>query len=295
MWYNKYTMEGGNTVKISRTDLPDEHSEAKKDAEVPKEEATRTKKHFGFRSFVNAFLITLIVVLTAYLIWSLYDFYHEPEFTSNEVIAELPEPTPSPIPGNATDVEPEEEKLPDYENQVAILTVDGVDITNEAVMQHPTEDEYYLYKDENGNYSIWGSYYVYHDWNMQSLDTLDKVTVIFGHSNGNSLYRKFSVLKHLKDADFARQHQYIYLTIDGVKSRWKIWAAADYPVANNYVQANPSDEFLQWEIDQMKAYSYNKYEVEVTPQDKILILSTCTGSDQYETRFIVCAVYDGIC
>ena len=45
----------------------------------------------------------------------------------------------------------------------------------------------------------------------------------------------------------------------------------------------------------MKAYSYNKYEVEVTPQDKILILSTCTGSDQYETRFIVCAVYDGIC
>lgn len=253
-------------------------------------------KMSGIRQFIQVALIALIVILTAYLLYGMYDYYHEPAYTANAVIEELPTPTTSPdAEGPEVIEQDEEESLPSYKNQVAILTVDGVDVTNEAVMQHPTEDEYYLYKDENGKYSIWGSYFVYHDWNMQSIETLDKVTVIFGHSNGNSLYRKFSVLKHFKDAEFAQQHQYIYLTIGEEKSRWKIFAAADYPVENNYVQANPSDEFLQWEIDQMKAYSYNHYQVDVTADDKILILSTCTGSDAYETRFIVCAVYDGLC
>lgn len=255
------------------------------------ERENASDKSFGARAFFQTALITLVVILSAYLIYSLYDYYHEPVFATNETIEELPPPTPAPQRQELKEAVP---NVLNYENQVATLTVDGVDIINEAVMQHPTEDEYYLYKNEEGKYSIWGSYFVYHDWNMQSIEELDKVTVIFGHSNGNSLYRKFSVLKHFKDANFARQHQYIYLTIGEETSRWKIFSVADYPVANNYVQANPSDEVLQWEIEQMKAHSYNQYQTEVTAEDKILILSTCTGSNSYETRFIVCAVYDGL-
>lgn len=251
-------------------------------------------KGSGIRVFFQTALVTLVIILSAYLVYGVYDYYHEPQFQTNEIIEELPAPSPTPENHKQESEEPES-ALPHYENQVGILTVDGVDVTNEPIMQHPTEDEYYLYKNEEGKYSIWGSYYVYHDWNMSSIENLDKVTVIFGHSNGNSLHRKFSVLKNFKDANFARQHQYIYMTIGEEKSRWKIFAVADYPVENNYVQANPSDEFLEWEIEQMKAYSYNQYEVEVTSEDKILILSTCTGSNQYETRFIVCAVYDGLC
>ena len=282
-------------MKIHRNDFEGSSaSHHNYDSEQNQLENTKPAKG---RQIIQIALIILIVALSTYLLFSLYDYYHEPAYTANEVIEELPEPTEAPEPTTQeTNQEQQDQKeLPNYKNQVAILTVDGVDVMNEAVMQHPTEDEYYLYNNENGKYSIWGSYFVYHDWNMQSIESLDKVTVIFGHSNGNSLYRKFSVLKHFKDADFARQHQYIYLTIGEEKSRWKIFAAADYPVANNYVQANPSDEFLQWEIDQMKAYSYNHYQVNVSAKDKILILSTCTGSDAYETRFIVCAVYDGLC
>ena len=257
-------------------------------------EEAEPEKTSSIRVFIQTALITLVVILSAYLVYGIYDYYHEPTFQANEVIEEVPAPTPTPEKNDTQNAEATEE-LPHYENQVGILTVDGVDVTNEPIMQHPTEDEYYLYRNEEGKHSIWGSYYVYHDWNMSSIEDLDKVTVIFGHSNGNSLHRKFSVLKNFKDADFARQHRYIYMTIGEEKSRWKIFAVADYPVENDYVQANPSDEFLEWEIKQMKAYSYNHYQVAITPGDKIMILSTCTGSDQYDTRFIVCAVYDGLC
>lgn len=281
-------------MKIRRSDTVYKKQEVSAEPnKTPEQEKARNSK---VHAFIQIALIILVIALSTYLLFSLYDYYHEPAYTANEVIEELPEPTATPEPTTQSEQQVQQEKeLPNYKNQVGILTVDGVDVTNEAVMQHPTEDEYYLYKNESGKYSIWGSYFVYHDWNMQSIESLDKVTVIFGHSNGNSLYRKFSVLKHFKDAEFAKQHQYIYLTIGGEKSRWKIFAAADYPIANNYVQANPSDEFLQWEIDQMKAYSYNHYQADVSAEDKILILSTCTGSDAYETRFIVCAVYDGLC
>ena len=135
-------------------------------------------KGSGIRVFFQTALVTLVIILSAYLVYGVYDYYHEPQFQTNEIIEELPAPSPTPENHKQESEEPES-ALPHYENQVGILTVDGVDVTNEPIMQHPTEDEYYLYKNEEGKYSIWGSYYVYHDWNMSSIENLDKVTVIF--------------------------------------------------------------------------------------------------------------------
>lgn len=273
--------------EVTLIDTLDENGEEEREKE--------SNQGFNWGIFKKTVLLTLIVILSGYLAFYVFDYYYDPHYTANEVIEDLPEPIYTPIPAVPAD-EPETTPTPVYENQVAILSVEGVDITNAPVMQHPTSDDYYLYRDENGHSSIWGSYFVFHDWNMESIDSLDRVTVIFGHSNGNSLFRKFSVLKHFRDADFARVNRYIYLTIDGVQSKWKIFAVSNYPVENNYVQANPSDDFLNWEIQQMKATSYNQYTTSVSADDKILILSTCVGGGaNYETRFIVCAVYDGIC
>lgn len=262
--------------------------DGEKDETEEQEEGLEQSKR-NRRAFLNTLLLTIIILLAGYLIFYVYDYYHDAHYTANQVIEELPAPTPPPLDIPAATPPP-----PVYDNQIATLTVDGVDITDAPVMQHLTDDDYYLTHDEEGNKDVLGAYFVYHDWSMESVGKLDKVTVIFGHSNGNSMYRRFSVLKNFRDADFARQHQYIYLTVGGIKTRWKIFAVSDYPVANNYVQANPSDDFLGWEIEQLKATSYNQYTVPVSAQRKILILSTCTGINNYETRFLVAAVYDGI-
>lgn len=121
-----------------------------------------------------------------------------------------------------------------------------------------------------------------------------RVTVIFGHSNGNSMHKKFSVLKYFRDVNFAKEHRYIYLTLGEQQTRWKIFAVADYPIDPSYTIANPDDSYFLTEIASMKAYSYNQYATEVGLNDKVLILSTCSGSDNYDTRFIVCAKLDEV-
>lgn len=247
-------------------------------------------------SLLTTLLIIFIVALVAYIAWRAYDYYHIPAYETG-VIEDVDEPIPTPTPTPASDdeEEPEPTTEPEYSsNTVGYLTVPGVDVTDDPVLQHPTIDDYYLTHDEYDQKSIWGAYFVPSEWNMSSIEDLYRVTVIFGHSNGNSLYRKFSVLKHFRDVNFASEHRYIYLTIGDEQSRWKIFAAADYPVDPSYTIANPDDDYFLTEIQRMKDLSYNQYNVEVGVNDKILILSTCTGEDAYETRFILCAKLDAV-
>lgn len=108
------------------------------------------------------------------------------------------------------------------------------------------------------------------------------------------MHKKFSVLKYFRDVNFAKEHRYIYLTLGEQQTRWKIFAVADYPIDPSYTIANPDDSYFLTEIASMKAYSYNQYATEVGLNDKVLILSTCSGSDNYDTRFIVCAKLDQV-
>lgn len=248
------------------------------------------KRRSTFLAFLRAFLITVIVLGTISLVCLTFDFYHEPNFEiSTSPIQPLSykpfssHVTKVPLPGT---VEKQKDLSP---NVKGFLTVDGVNVIEEAVLQHPTQDEYYLTHNEYDEKDIWGTYYTYHDWHMDSAEGLDKVTVIFGHSNGNSLHRKFSVLKKFKDAEFAKQHQFIYLQIGETKTIWQIFAAADYPISNNYVVANPSNEEFSRQMAKIKSYSYNHYDVDVDERDKVLILSTCSGHNTYDTRYIVAA------
>lgn len=262
----------------------------KKEFEETSNNVNSKRKNNDFMAFFRAFLITFIVLGVVLLGYFVIDFYHEPAFTTTTVpIRPLPYKPAPPV----TRVPlPSDEEVPDKilsPNVKGFLTVDGVDVVEEAVLQHPTQDEYYLTHNEYDKKDIWGAYYTYHDWHMESAEELDRVTVIFGHSNGNSLHRKFSVLKKFKDSEFAKQHQHIYLKIGETTMVWQIFAAADYPVVNNYVVANPTDEEFSRQIKEIKAHSYNQYDVSVGNEDKVLILSTCSGHDTYETRYIIAA------
>lgn len=265
-------------------------------AEDPNKKVSSKNKWatFGW-SLLTTLLIIFIVALIGYIAYRAYDYYHMPPYETG-VIEDVDEPLPTATPEPEMKEEtPEPTPKPEYStNTVGFITVPGVDITDDPVLQHPTIDDYYLTHDEYDNYSIWGAYFVPKEWNVSDVDSLYRVTVIFGHSNGNSLYRKFSVLKNLKDVNFAAEHRYVYLTLGDQQTRWKIFAVADYPVDPSYTIANPDDAYFMAEIEQMKALSYNQYNVDVGLDDKVLILSTCSGSDTYETRFIVCAKLDGV-
>ena len=240
-----------------------------------------------------------LVGILGYIGYKAYDYYHVPAYETGEISDDEEEPEETPPPAvpesepTTTEDEPEATPKPPYsQNLIGYLTVPGVDVTEEPVLQHPTDDNFYLTHNEWDRESIWGAYYVPSEWDVSSVDDLYRVTIIFGHSNGNSLHMKFSVLKHFRDVNFAKEHRYVYFTVGGHQTRWKIFAVADYPVEPTYVIANPDDEYFLNEVANMKALSYNQYATDVGLDDKVLILSTCSGADTYETRFIVCAKLD---
>lgn len=230
-----------------------------------------------------AFIISCIV--TGYTV---YDHYHGETYTTGSVISE--EEVPVNIAEESSQKNPLEEaneKKTLSPNAIGWLRVRDADIDDPV--QQTTDNEFYLTHDEYDQYSIWGSYFFSCDNNVD-VNSLDKVTLIFGHSNGNSAHLKFSTLKKYKDVKFAQSHQYIELWIGNEKTVWQVFSACDYPVGEHTIMnVNPNDSSLADEIALMKQLSYNQYDVDVGVNDKILVLATCSGDNNYDYRFLVCA------
>ena len=76
------------------------------------------------------------------------------------------------------------------------------------------DNGYYLKLDENGEYAVWGCYYAHCENEIGGRDKLDKNTTIFGHSASNCDPDgpKFTKLYRYMDADFVKEHPYIYFS-----------------------------------------------------------------------------------
>lgn len=169
---------------------------------------------------------------------------------------------------------------------VAWLTVDGCEIDN-VVFQGEDNDEY-LRVNEEGSYDVWGCYFM--DWinTIDSRDVHDKVTIIYGHSlDDEPESEKFSKLKRYKDAQFARRHPTITFELPEGETQWQIFSACDIPITINYIDPNPTDEMHRATLDFMKEYSYVDFGVDVSVENQLLILSTCTGDES--VRFVIAA------
>lgn len=172
------------------------------------------------------------------------------------------------------------------ENVIGWIEIPGIHI-NDPLIQYIDNDKYLKYT-EYDTQSVWGAYFLNCE-NSVAGNNLDKVSTIFGHSNGGIPYPKFGYLKLLAEPQNAQRYRTIVVWFGNVKTTWRIFAVGDYPVENNYIVTNPDDSTFAWQIEQMKSYSIHQYGVDVSEDDQILILSTCTSSTQLDTRFIVCA------
>lgn len=201
----------------------------------------KEKRRFSIWTVLLVVICIVLIAMIGYIGWKAYDYYHIPAYETGNISDDVEEPVSTPsilIPSSnssESDSEPEPTPKPAYsKNTVGYLTVPGVDVTDEPILQHPTDDDYYLTHNEFDRESIWGAYFVPSEWNVSNVDDMYRVTVIFGHSNGNSMHKKFSVLKYFRDVNFAKEHRYIYLTLGEQQTRWKIFAVADYPIDPSY-------------------------------------------------------------
>ncbi len=170
-------------------------------------------------------------------------------------------------------------------------------------------------------YWIDGAYYT-HFRNVcgSTADELSTNTVIFGHSDlgvTNLSYQNddptgplFSQLFNFKDPSFAEKTPYIYLTLPDEDTVWEIFAVfyndakaenstfSKYYKNNNggslwYIEPSPVAEEYQVMLDTIEKRSIYDYDVEVTTNDRILTLSTCTVAyglnSRSNYRFVIVA------
>lgn len=162
------------------------------------------------------------------------------------------------------------------------------------VLQHPSNNDYYLNHNLDGSYGFPGVIYTE---NYNSKDFTDPNTVVYGHNMDNTTM--FSTLHNFRDPDMVSEPHYIYIyTEDGRTLVYEIYAAYIYPsihlllnfdVKNDYIY----EQYLR-NISNMDLTSSDlaniRHDIDVTVSDRIITLSTCTTDHDASKRFLVTGV-----
>ncbi len=157
------------------------------------------------------------------------------------------------------------------------------------VLQHPSDDTYYLNYNLDGSKGYPGCIYTERE---NSRDFSDFNTVIYGHNMKNG--SMFHDLHSYEDESFLSDHPYVYIYTPDRVLRYRIFAAYPYDdrhLLYSFDYATPEGRagYLSeiFSIRSMSAVLDDQ--VAVTSDDRLITLSTCVGS-QNEKRYLVQAV-----
>jgi sortase B len=156
------------------------------------------------------------------------------------------------------------------------------------VLQSPDDDEYYLMHNLDGSYGYPGCIFT------QMLNTTtfeDYNTLIYGHNMKNGTM--FRTLHYYQNEEFFYNNPYIYIYTENGVLVYQIFAAynaGDEHILNTYDLITEEGYASYLSFTQAKASEdgYIRNGVEVTTQNHIITLSTCT--DESDERFLVQAV-----
>ena len=160
-------------------------------------------------------------------------------------------------------------------------------IINYPVVQGNDNKEY-LHRTFSGNENTLGTIFISAD-NMP--DFQDKNTVIYGHRMKNG-----SMFRHLEDykkQDFWSANPYFYIyTPDGSEHRYHIYSTGVVlEDSDTYLTQFASEEEFQSFLDMTMDIAEYDTGIEVTADDTIVTLSTCTGASD-EHRYVVRGVLE---
>ena len=226
---------------------------------------------------IGAISVLCVAVFTGLRFWEI----HEAKKLDMD-IRELffTEETPEPNPPTDTDVMPPSlDAFLNMQNFDQLLTVNDETIgwiyipdTNiNNVVVKGGNNKYYLSYTFYGTKSKYGT--VFMDY-RNALPFQDN-TIIYGHNMRDD--RMFGDLMKYKKAQFYNEHSIIYLKTAESVTKWKIFSvyvtSTDFYYIVNTFKNNVG--LKQRFIDEVCARSLLECDVDVTPEDKIITLSTC--------------------
>lgn len=174
-----------------------------------------------------------------------------------------------------------------YPDVYAWITIPGTRI-DYPIVQHPSDNGYYLNHTVDGRKRIEGAIYTE---NYNSKDFSDPNTLIYGHNMKNG--SMFKGLHKYKDRKFMEEHDEVFIYQDGRVLRYKIFASYVYDsrhlmLSFDFQDKNVFDYYLNSVLTKKHMSSNINTTVGVTADDKIITLSTCNNNDAQ--RYLVQAV-----
>ena len=156
------------------------------------------------------------------------------------------------------------------------------------ILQHPTDDTYYLEHNIDGSTGYPGCIYT----ELQnSKDFSDFNTLIYGHNMKSG--KMFRTLHDFEDSTFFNENRYIYIYTEEQVLVYEIFAAYERDDAhilntNDFSKRTGCMEYIE-SLERIRDMSAHvRSDVELTAESNIITLSTCTGSD--DRRYLVQAV-----
>lgn len=157
------------------------------------------------------------------------------------------------------------------------------------VLQSDEDRNYYLDHTIDGTEGLPGSIYT----EGPSSKTFDENNVIiYGHNMRNGTM--FGELIKYNDKSFMTQNPYVYLYLPDRTLKYQLFASVVYsneylPKKYDFVNQDSYQAFINEIINIKGKDSYVDKAIEVTPDDKVITLSTCIG-DQPDNRHLILAV-----
>ena len=165
----------------------------------------------------------------------------------------------------------------EYNNEdiKGILEIDNTDYI--VPVLQGKDNEYYLNHDAYGNSNYMGAIYLDYRVNIDSSRKL----LIYGHNSSN-IDMPFKILEEFYDKDYYDNHKYVLLTTSTTKKRYEIFSVYVETSDFSYMDVNfASDKDYLDHLTKLKEKSMYDTGVEVTSDDEILILQTCSTHKDY--------------
>lgn len=244
---------------------------------------------------VISLIVLLLIAAIAVAGVFLYNQSQQSQPPSSQSLPEGEKPVPKGPSSVFKIPEALERSIKANQDTVGWINLPNTDINN-AIMQCPTDSydtQYYLRRNEKKEDDIYGCYFADFESPVGGRDVLEPNTVIYGHSTpgDDPDGKRFSQLFRFTDAEFAKSTPYVYITTTQERLTFEIFAAFYTKTDFIYNLVQISNEQMREITKTAESLSLYDYSSEVTAEDKILTLSTCSEnfSPNGDGRFVIMA------
>lgn len=205
----------------------------------------------------------------------------QPEMPEEDEPSQQPEPYVSPIDFDALQQE--------NPHIYAWLRIPGTHI-DYPLVQHPEDDTFYLNHDSTGSYYIGGALFTEHQYN--GTDLTDPVSVVYGHRMKiDAMFGRMQAI--YSSPEGMAEHSEVTVYLPDRELHFRVFAAVPYDSRHilynyNFENRRMYNAFLDSIFAVREIGAVRDEHVQVTAQDRLLILSTCMQGNS-QKRFLVLA------